>query len=114
MATYQKRFEDKTKKLDFKFNFNRNQNDFVLNSLGNSMPILDNSSDQKFYNFKFDYSQPIAFSDEGKISFGSLHEGLTFETQNRGVTNLDYERKTTAAYFELQTKFKKHELYSWR
>lgn len=106
VATYQKRFEDKTKKLDFRFNFNRNQNDFVLNSLGNSMPILDNSSDQKFYNFKFDYSQPIAFSDEGKISFGSLHEGLTFETQNRGVTNLDYERKTTAGYFELQTKFK--------
>lgn len=106
VATYQKRFDDKTKKLDFRFNFNRNQNDFVLNSLGNSMAILDNSSDQKYYNFKFDYSQPIAFSDEGKISFGSLNEGLSFETQNRGVTNLDYERKTTAAYFELQTKFK--------
>ena len=106
VATYQKRFDDKTKKLDFRFNFNRNQNDFVLNSLGNSLPILDNSSDQKFYNFKFDYSQPISFSDEGKISFGSLHEGLSFQTQNRGVTNLDYQRKTTAGYFELQTKFK--------
>ena len=77
-----------------------------MNSFGNSTAVLDNSSDQKFYNFKFDYSQPIAFSDEGKISFGSLHEGLSFETQNRGVTNLDYERKTTAGYFELQTKFK--------
>lgn len=106
VATYQKRFEDKTKKLDFKFNFNRNQNDFVLNSLGVALPVLDNSSDQKFYNFKFDYSQPIAFSDEGKISFGGLHEGLSFQTQNRGVTNLDYQRKTTAGYFELQTKFK--------
>jgi hypothetical protein len=106
VATYQKRFDDKTKKLDFRFNFNRNQNDFVLNSLGNALPVLDNSSDQKYYNFKFDYSQPISFSDEGKISFGSLHEGLSFETQNRGVTNLDYERKTTAGYFELQTKFK--------
>ena len=106
VATYQKRFDDKTKKLDFRFNFNRNQNDFVLNSFGNSTAVLDNSSDQKFYNFKFDYSQPIAFSDEGKISFGSLHEALYFETQNRGVTNLDYERKTTAGYFELQTKFK--------
>lgn len=106
VATYQKRFDDKTKKLDFRLNFNRNQNDFVLNSLGNALPVLDNSSDQKYYNFKFDYSQPISFSDEGKISFGSLHEGLSFETQNRGVTNLDYERKTTAGYFELQTKFK--------
>jgi hypothetical protein len=106
VATYQKRFDDKTKKLDFRFNFNRNQNDFILNTLGNTMAVLDNSSDQKFYNFKFDYSQPIAFSDEGKISFGSLHEGLSFQTQNRGVTNLDYQRKTTAGYFELQTKFK--------
>ena len=106
VATYQKRFEDKTKKLDFKFNFNRNQSDFVMNSLGVALPVLDNSSDQKYYNFKFDYSQPIAFSDEGKLSFGSLHEGLSFQTQNRGVTNLDYQRKTTAGYFELQTKFK--------
>jgi hypothetical protein len=106
VATYQKRFEDKTKKLDFKFNFNRNQSDFVLNSLGNSVSVLDNSSDQKYYNFKFDYSQPIAFSDEGKVSFGSLHEELSFQTQNRGVTNLDYQRKTTAGYFEMQTKFK--------
>ena len=106
VATYQKRFDDKTKKLDFRFNFNRNQNDFVLNTLGNSVSVLDNSSDQKYYNFKFDYSQPIAFSDEGKISFGSLYEDLAFQTQNRGVTNLDYQRKTTAGYFELQTKFK--------
>jgi hypothetical protein len=106
VATYQKRFDDKTKKLDFRFNFNRNQNDFVLNTLGNSVSVLDNSSDQKYYNFKFDYSQPIAFSDEGKISFGSLYEDLSFQTQNRGVTNLDYQRKTTAGYFELQTKFK--------
>ncbi len=106
VATYQKRFEDKTKKLDFKFNFNRNQSDFVLNTLGNSVSVLDNSSDQKYYNFKFDYSQPIAFSDEGKVSFGSLHEELSFQTQNRGVTNLDYQRKTTAGYFEMQTKFK--------
>jgi hypothetical protein len=107
VATYQKRFEDKTKKLDFKFNFNRNQNDFMMRTLGNSIPVLDNSSDQKLYNFKFDYSQPIAFSDEGKLSFGSLHEVLSFQTQNKGITNLDYQRKTTAGYFELQTKFKK-------
>jgi hypothetical protein len=106
VATYQKRFEDKTKKLDFKFNFNRNQSDFVMNSLGYVLPVLDNSSDQKYYNFKFDYSQPIAFSDEGKLSFGSLHELMSFQTQNRGVTNLDYQRKTTSGYFELQTKFK--------
>ena len=69
------------------------------------MPVLDNSSDQKLYNLKFDYSQPIAFSDEGKLSFGSLYEVLSFQTQSRDVINLDYERKTTAGYFEFQTKF---------
>jgi len=106
VATYQKRFEDKTKKLDFRFNFNRNQNDFLLNTAGSVLPVLDNSSDQKLYNLKFDYSQPISFSDEGKLSFGSLYEVLSFQTQNRAIVNLDYERKTTAGYFELQTKFK--------
>jgi hypothetical protein len=106
VATYQKRFKDKTKKLDFRFNFNRNQSDFVMNSRGYTLPVLDNSSDQKFYTLKFDYSQPIAFSDEGKLSFGSLYETLSFQTQNKGITNLDYQRKTTSGYFELQTKFK--------
>ena len=105
VATYQKRFTDKTKKLDFRFNFNRNQNNFLFNTAGSISPVLDNSSDQKLYNLKFDYSQPIAFSDEGKLSFGSLYEVLSFQTQSRDVINLDYERKTTAGYFEFQTKF---------
>lgn len=107
VATYQKRFTDKTKKLDFKFNFNRNQNNFIFNTAGSISPVLENSSDQKLYNLKFDYSQPIPFSDEGKMSFGSLYEVLSFQTQNREVINLDYERKTTAGYFEFQTKFNK-------
>ena len=105
VATYQKRFTDKTKKLDFRFNFNRNQNNFIFNTAGSISPVLENSSDQKLYNLKFDYSQPIAFSDEGKLSFGSLYEVLSFQAQNRAVINLDYERKTTAGYFEFQTKF---------
>jgi hypothetical protein len=105
VATYQKRFTDKTKKLDFRFNFNRNQNNFVFNTAGSILPVLENSSNQKLYNLKFDYSQPIAFSDEGKLSFGSLYEVLSFQTQNRDVINLDYERKTTAGYVEFQTKF---------
>jgi hypothetical protein len=106
VATYQKRFDDKTKKLDFVLNFNQNTNEFLLNTAGIVAPVLDNSSFQKYLNFKFDYSQPISFSDEGKISFGGLRDDLIFQTQSKGITNLDYERSTTAGYFELQTKFK--------
>ena len=107
VVTFQKKFEDKSKKLDFKFNYNSNQNDFTLNSRTNNATILDNASTQQLYNAKFDYSQPIAFSDEGKISFGGLYEALLFETQNMEIVNLDYQRKTAAAYGELQTKFDK-------
>lgn len=107
VVTFQKKFEDKSKKLDFKFNYNSNQNDFTLNSRTNNIAILDNASTQRLYNAKFDYSQPIAFSDEGKISFGGLYEALLFETQNMGIVNLDYQRKTASAYGELQSKFDK-------
>ncbi|CAM4109705.1 TonB-dependent receptor domain-containing protein [Flavobacterium sinopsychrotolerans] len=107
VVTFQKKFEDKSKKLDFRFNYNNNQNDFTLNSRTNNATLLDNASTQQLYNAKFDYSQPIAFSDEGKISFGGLYEALLFETQNMEIVNLDYQRKTAAAYGELQTKFDK-------
>ncbi|WP_426095671.1 TonB-dependent receptor domain-containing protein [Flavobacterium sp. DSR2-3-3] len=107
VVTFQKKFEDKSKKLDFKFNYNSNQNDFTLNSRTNNIAILDNASTQRLYNAKFDYSQPIAFSDEGKISFGGLYEALLFEAQNMQIVNLDYQRKTASAYGELQSKFDK-------
>jgi hypothetical protein len=46
--------------------------------------ILRNSSSQNLYNIKFDYSQPIKFSDEGK--FGrSLYEELSFEAATKGL-----------------------------
>ena len=107
VVTYQKKFNDKSKKLDFKFNFNNNHNDFILNSRTNNASVLDNTSVQELYNGKFDYSQPIDFSDEGKLSFGALYESLLFETQNKNIVNLDYQRKTAAAYTEFQTKFDK-------
>ena len=107
VVTYQKKFEDKAKKLDLKFNFNNNQNDFILNSRITNADILDNASKQQLYNAKVDYTQPLEFSDEGKLSFGGLFEALLFEAQNMNVINLDYQRKTTAAYGEIQTKFSK-------
>lgn len=106
VVTYQKRFEDKSKKLDFKVNINRVYSDFLLTSSGIALPVLENSTDQKFYSAKFDYSQPIGFSDDGKISFGSLYEKLDFEAKSKDINNLDYQRKTIASYFELQSKFK--------
>ncbi len=105
VVTYQKKFDDRSKKLEFKFNYNDNKNDFLLDSRINNTNVLNNESNQQLFNAKIDYSQPINFSDEGKLSFGGLYEGLFFETQNRNVVNLDYQRRTAAAYSELQTKF---------
>ena len=107
VATYQKKFENAAKKLEFKFNFNSNSNDFQLSPVANINNTLQNASDQKLYNFKFDYSQPLKFSDEGKLSFGSLYEELLFDAQSKGVQNLEYKRRTAASYVELQSRFNK-------
>jgi hypothetical protein len=107
VVTYQKKFENTSKKLEFKFNYNNNTNDFELSPIGTSESILENSSNQNLYNAKFDYSQPIKFSDEGKVSFGGLFEDLLFDAASKGITNLEYKRRTTASYLEFQTKFDK-------
>jgi hypothetical protein len=73
----------------------------------NNNVTLENASNQQLYNFKFDYSQPLKFSDEGKLSFGSLYEELLFDAQSKEVQNLDYKRRTAASYIELQSKFDK-------
>lgn len=105
--TYQKRFDDKSQKLDFVFNYNNNKNDFNLfsNVLGNT--VLDNYSNQNYYNGKFDYSQGLKILDEGKVSFGALYEKLLFEAENFGTKNLEYERVTAATYLEFQAKYNK-------
>lgn len=107
VVTYQKKFENPAQKLEFKFNYNNNTNDFELTGKGNATATLENSSDQNLYNVKADYSQPLKFSDEGKLSFGALYEELLFEAASKGVTNLDYKRRTAASYIELQSKFDK-------
>ncbi|SHL94480.1 TonB-dependent receptor domain-containing protein [Flavobacterium xanthum] len=107
VVTYQKKFENTAKKLEFKFNYNNNTNDFELSPVGNSLVTLANSSHQNLYNAKVDFSQPIKFSDEGKLSLGALYEELLFDAASRGVTNLEYKRRTAASYVEVQTKFDK-------
>ncbi|MCO6174122.1 TonB-dependent receptor [Flavobacterium sp. NRK F10] len=107
MLTYQKRFEDITKKLDFRFNYNVNTNDFVLLSRDTNSFGLENLSDQKFYQFKTDYSQEVNFLEESKWSVGALADRLDFTTKSFGTENLDYWRTTLAAYTEWQTTYKK-------
>ena len=104
---YQKRFTDKSKKLDFRFNANSVKNDFELmnNTSGNS--VLDNGFNQLFYQFKTDYSQDLSVLDKTKFSSGILADKLEFEALNLGVTNLDYQRTTLSAYSEFQTSYNK-------
>ena len=107
VATYQKRFEDKNKKLDFRFNFAQNDVNFNLDSRIFNANVLENTSKQDYLNFKIDYSQALKILDEGKVSMGTFVDELTFETQNFGVTNLDYTRRTASGYLEFQAKYKK-------
>jgi len=109
MLTYQKRFRDPLKKLDFRLNYNNNYSDFNLNSRINENTVLDNSSDQDFFQFKTDYSQEIGFLDKTKISAGALSDKLEFKTGSFAIQNLEYTRTSLAAYGEAQTTFQKFE-----
>lgn len=106
-VTYQKRFDDKNKKLDFQVNYNNYNTDYAQNSFINPSNNTANASNQNVYSFKVDFSQPLKILDEGKISVGGLYEKLNFDTDNRIITNLDYERQTSSMYAELQAKLKK-------
>ncbi len=107
VATYQKRFDDKNKKLDFRFNFSQSDTDFLMNSRLNNLSVLDNASLQEYVNLRVDYSQPVKILDEGKISSGLFYDNLSFVTDNFGVTNLDYDRRTFSGYLEVQVEYKK-------
>ncbi|WP_379968254.1 outer membrane beta-barrel protein [Epilithonimonas sp. UC225_85] len=105
--TYQKRFSDKNKKLDFQLNYNNYNTDFSQNSFTNPSNNTANASNQNVYSFKVDFSQALKILDEGKISIGGLYEKLNFDTDNKIITNLDYQRQTSSLYAELQAKLKK-------
>jgi hypothetical protein len=104
---YQKRFTDKSKKLDFRFNANSVKNDFELMNRTSGNSVLDNGFNQLFYQFKTDYSQDLSILDKTKFSSGILADKLEFEALNLGVTNLDYQRTTLSAYSEFQTSYNK-------
>lgn len=124
VVTYQKRFaNDKSKKLDFQFGYTKSDSKFgqdnafrrgtfIDNNLGESYNftagnVLENSSDMRIANFKVDYSQPLKILDDGKVSFGGLYEKQNFDTESKGLTNLEYQRQTASTYLEFQAKLKK-------
>ncbi len=116
VMTYQKRFNDKNKKLDFEAGYTRSDNDFLQDNIFNQSlygglinlgTILNNTSLMEISNFKVDYSQPAKILDEGKISLGGLFEKQSFDTQSFGTTNLEYNRYTIATYLEISAKLKK-------
>ncbi len=107
VATYQKRFSDRNKKLDFKFTYSNSDNDFQQENLILNQNILENNSEMNSANFKIDYSQPIKILDQGKINFGGLYDRLNYDTENAGIQNLDYQRSTYSTYLELQATLKK-------
>ena len=107
MITYQKRFNDITKKLDIIANYNNNKNNFNLKSIPTGIIGLLNNYNQNYFQFKTDYSQEVKLLDDSKWSAGILAEKLDFETFSFNVKNLDYWRTTLSAYTELNTSYKK-------
>lgn len=106
MLIYQKRFENVSKKLDISLNFSNNQNNYNLNSTSNNLIILDNNSNNIFYQFKTDFSNEFNFLDKSKFSSGILVDKLDFIAKNFSITNLEYTRNTLALYSEVQSTYK--------
>jgi outer membrane receptor protein involved in Fe transport len=122
VVTYQKRFSDKAQKLDFQFGYTKSTSTFDQDNIFRDViyrkpdedvapisngNVLNNTSDMKIANFKVDYSQPLKILDGGKVSLGGLYENQNFDTESRGLTNLEYKRQTTSTYLEFQAKLKK-------
>ncbi|AZB23889.1 TonB-dependent receptor [Chryseobacterium bernardetii] len=126
VVTYQKRFSDKSQKLDFQLGYTKAYTKFgqdniffdktfektstlpeqrlPTTTLGN---VLSNNSDMRIANFKVDYSQPIKLLDGGKVSAGGLYERQDYDTESKGLKNLEYQRQTASTYLEFQAKLKK-------
>lgn len=126
VVTYQKRFSDKSQKLDFQLGYTKAYTKFgqdniffdktfeetsilpeqrlPTTTLGN---LLSNNSDMRIANLKVDYSQPIKLLDGGKVSAGGLYERQDYDTESKGLKNLEYQRQTASTYLEFQAKLKK-------
>lgn len=107
VLTYQKKFNDKAQKLDFKASYSQADSQFDQQNAAQAQNVLDNSSVMRVSNFKVDYSQPLKILDEGKVSFGGLYEKQNYKTASFNTLNLDYQKLDAAAYLEFQATLKK-------
>lgn len=120
ILTYQKRFDDADKKLDFKLSYAKINNSFhqdnqsyLLNSVPRNTMNLTNSSDIGIAEFKINYTQNIPLLDNGKIHGGGLYERFDFRTRENSIKNLDYQRQTIASFVELQTSKGQWDFLFW-
>lgn len=110
MATYQKRFSDPDKKLDFKASyensfrdFNQSTKEYLINQIPTPLPTYSTSAHNRVAEFKVDYSQNINLLDKAKIDFGGLYQNIHYITYGNHIKNLDYQRNTYSTYTEIQT-----------
>lgn len=106
VITYQKKFADKAKKLDFKASYSQADAQFNQEDAPQYQNVLDNSSVMRVSNFRVDYSQPLKILDEGKVSLGGLYEKQNYRTLSFNELNLDYQKLNAAAYLEFQATLK--------
>ena len=108
MATYQKKFDDRSKKFEIKGTYSNNKADFNQNShrLLPTENFLNaaNGSSQNVFNLKVDYAQPIKILEEGKLSLGADYNQQDFVANDNIIDNLDYSSKTSAVYSEVNAK----------
>ncbi|MGA9212764.1 outer membrane beta-barrel protein [Kaistella sp.] len=108
VATYQKKFDDRSKKFEVKASYSNNNAGFKQNSHGIlPIEIISNSangSSQDVYNLRVDYAQPIKILDEGKFGVGGDYNQQNFVTNDNIIDNLDYRSKTSAVYSEINAK----------
>lgn len=109
VATYQKRFDDAGKKLDFKLSYTKSDNDFAqdnlfyfLNSVPWSIGKYTTSSEARMAEFSVVYSQDINLLDGGKLNIGGLYDRLDYKTEAYTIKNLDYQRQILASFLELK------------
>ena len=108
-ATYQMRFANPNKKLDFRLNYNNNDSRGQLDSRTTGARAIDNLGKQDYYLLRIDYNQELEFLDNTKISSGLFTEKMDFTTFSFGNENLDYSRTTLSAYGEAQAEYKSFE-----
>lgn len=106
LFTYQKKFKTRANNLEFKINYNNNNNVFNYRTLTIDSNLLNTYSFQNYYEMKADFKHDFSFKYKTKFTCGVLGNYLDFNTFSFEVKNLNYYRSTLAGYSEIQSTFK--------